>query len=209
MDLTGPDAPRLRPVRRLPRLPRSARTPIALSAVLVLAVAVAIPVLAASPPAPPGASEGAGHGADKSHGPEVQVTLKGPVTATTNADGETEYAITADDKTVQLEAGPPWFWGDKNPLQTAVGKTVTIVGEQVGDEVDVQSIDGTAIRPPGKPPWAGGPKAVGSIHPGWSQAKADKWAAKQQRADEKAACAAAGTCHDDPDESEAPEPSGS
>ena len=110
-------------------------------------------------------------------------------------------------------AGPPWYWGDKNPLKGAVGKTVTIVGEQSGDEVDVQSIDGTAIRPPGKPPWAGGPLGVGSSHPGWSQAKAtrmkDKIAAKQQREAAKAACRAAGTCgHDDEsEESAAPSPS--
>jgi hypothetical protein len=195
-------------------VPRSSGAPIALAAVVVLAIAVAIPVLAASP-APSGGSgdgNGNGHGPKASHEPEVQVTLRGPVSATTSADGESEYTITADGKTLRLEAGPPWYWGDRNPLKGAVGKTVTIVGEQSGDEVDVQSIDGTAIRPAGKPPWAGGWRVVGSIHPGWSQEKADrmqgKIEAKQQREAAKAACRAAGTCGDrEPEESEAPEPS--
>ncbi len=47
-----------------------------------------------------------------------------------------------------------------------------------GTEVDVQTVDGTAIRAPGKPPWAGGWKVQGEKHPGWSQAKADKFKAK-------------------------------
>jgi hypothetical protein len=187
----------------------------AVAAFIVLAVIVAIPGpggLCRLRPGGPG--NGNGHGADKSHEPEVQVTLHGLVSATTDADGETGYTIAADGKTLHLEAGPPWYWGDKNPLKGAVGKSVTIVGEQSGDEVDVQSIDGTAIRPAGKPPWAGGPKAVGSIHPGWSQAKADRMkahdAAKQQRAQARAACQAAGTCPSgEPEEAEAPEPSSS
>jgi hypothetical protein len=59
---------------------------------------------------------------------------------------------------------------------------VTIVGEQRAgsDEVDVVSVDGKALREPGRPPWAGGWKQVGKIHPGWSQEKADRWAAKMQ-----------------------------
>jgi len=40
-------------------------------------------------------------------------------------------------------------------LNFAVGKLVTIAGSQEGDaEVDVDTIDGVAIREPGKPPWA-------------------------------------------------------
>jgi hypothetical protein len=198
------------------RIPRTARAPLAVVAVAIVAVVVAIPVLAASPSPSTspgkGAGQGNGHGPKGSHEPEVQVTLKGSVSATTSADGETEYTITADGKTLRLEAGPAWYWRDKDPLKGAVGKTVTIVGEQSGDEVDVQSIDGVAIRPPGKPPWAGGWQVVGSIHPGWSQAKADRMkdriAAKQQREQAKAACRAAGTCgHDESKESEAPQPS--
>ncbi len=196
------------------RLPASLRGPIALALVALLAILVAIPVLAASPAASsnPGTDHGNGKGPKASHEAEVAVTIKGTVTATTDADGSVDYTITADGKTVRLGAGPNWFWGDKNPLKAFVGKSVTIVGEQSGDEIDVQTVDGTAIRAPGKPPWAGGWMAVGKIHPGWSQAKADRAAArgadKAAREKAKAACRAAGTCAaDDPDESEAPEAS--
>ena len=56
---------------------------------------------------------------------------------------------------------------------------MTISGSQRGDEVEVETVDGVALREPGRPPWAGGWKAVGSAHPGWSQDKADRWAQKQ------------------------------
>jgi hypothetical protein len=192
------------------RVPRSIRAPLAVLALLVLAIVVAIPVLAASPSPSGGPAAGKDKGPKGSHPPEVQVTLKGTVAATTEADGAASYTVTADGKTLRLEAGPKWFWGDKNPLKAFVGKSVTIVGEQSGDEVDVQTVDGTAIRAPGKPPWAGGWKVVGKAHPGWSQAKADaaaaRQAAKDAREKARAACKAAGTCTDnDPDESEAPE----
>ena len=39
--------------------------------------------------------------------------------------------------------------------------------EQGSTELDVDTVDGKAIRAPGKPPWAGGPWAVGPTHPGW------------------------------------------
>ena len=161
------------------RVPRSARGPIALALLVVVAVALAIPVLAASPS--PSGGPGNGNkekGPKASHQPEVQVTLKGAVAATTNTDGSVDYTLTANGKTLKLEAGPKWFWGDKNPLKAYVGKTVTVVGEQSGDEVDVISVDGTAIRAAGKPPWAGGWKVVGKTHPGWSQEKADRMKAK-------------------------------
>jgi hypothetical protein len=195
------------------RLPRSARGPLAVVALLVLAIAVALPVLAASPspsagPGANGQGNGNGKGPKGSHAPEVQVTLKGTVSATTAADGSVDYTIAVAGKTLELEVGPKWFWGDKNPLKAFVGKTVTIVGEQSGDEVDVRTVDGTAIRAPGKPPWAGGWKVVGPSHPGWSQEKADRFkakqAAKEAREKAKAACRAAGTCADEPAESEPP-----
>ena len=80
-------------------------------------------------------------------------------------------------KVLTLEAGPSWYWGDHHPLAPFVGKHVTVVGEQAtgSTEVDVHSVDGTVVREPGKPPWAGGWKAVGKIHPGWTQEKADTW----------------------------------
>lgn len=189
-------------------LPRSIRGPLAVVALFALAVLVALPVLAASPSpsAGPGNGNGNGKGPKASHEPEVTVSVRGTVAAA--ADGE--YTITVDGKTVRLEAGPPWFWGDRNPLKAAVGKSVTIVGEQSSEGIDVQSIDGKAIREPGKPPWAGGWKVVGKIHPGWSQDKADRMAAKQaareKRQADRAACKAAGTCpsDDEPEASKAP-----
>ena len=35
---------------------------------------------------------------------------------------------------------------------------------------EVFSVDGTVIRSPGKPPWAGGPAVVGEKHPGFGHA---------------------------------------
>ena len=108
----------------------------------------------------------------------MAVTLRGVVGATKDAEGATTYTLTVDGKVVRLEAGPSWYWGDKHPLAAVVGKTVTIAGGQSADVVDVESIDGKALREPGRPPWAGGPNAVGSKHPGWSQDKADRFADK-------------------------------
>jgi hypothetical protein len=188
----------------------------AILAVAILAIAVALPVLAASPsPSAPAAS---GHGpqpkeAKESEAPEVQVTIRGLVKSTPDDKGRPDFTLDANGKTLKLETGPKWFQGTSKALLPFVGKTVTIVGEQEGDEIDVLSVDGTAIRAPGKPPWAGGWKVVGKDHPGWSQAKADRWAAKQQaRAAAQAACVAAGKTpaeckgHDGGGADESPEP---
>jgi hypothetical protein len=112
--------------------------------------------------------------------PEVAITLHGTVTMAKDAKGRPAFSLASGGKTYDLEAGPSWFWGDNNPLVKFAGKTVTIVGEtHTGEiEVDVLTVDGTAIRAPGKPPWAGGWKVVGEKHPGWSQDKADKFKAK-------------------------------
>jgi hypothetical protein len=116
--------------------------------------------------------------ADKT--PGVAITLSGTVTTATDAKGRPTFSLSSGGKTYELDAGPPWFWGANNPLAKFAGKSVTITGEtHVGStEVDVQTVDGTAIRAAGKPPWAGGWKVVGEKHPGWSQAKADKFKAK-------------------------------
>jgi hypothetical protein len=116
--------------------------------------------------------------ADKT--PEVAITLSGTVATATDAKGRSTFSLSSGGKTYELDAGPPWFWGANNPLAKFAGKSVTITGEtHVGStEVDVATVDGTAIRAPGKPPWAGGWKVVGEKHPGWSQAKADKFKAK-------------------------------
>ena len=116
--------------------------------------------------------------------PEVDVTINGTVGQTTDADGDVEYTLTAAGKSYRIEAGPSWWWGDANPLKPFVGKFVKIIGEQEqgSDEIDVQSVDGTALRANGKPPWAGGWKVVGSKHPGWTAEKAAREAAKGKNA---------------------------
>jgi hypothetical protein len=112
--------------------------------------------------------------------PEVPITLRGTIATSTDGKGRPSFSLTAGGKTYELEAGPPWFWGANNPLARFVGKTVTVTGETHtgATDVDVLTVDGTVIRAPGKPPWAGGWKANGEKHPGWSQEKADKFQAK-------------------------------
>jgi hypothetical protein len=110
--------------------------------------------------------------------PEHPVTLKGIVGRSSGEDGE--FTLVVGLKVYRLSAGPRWWWGDSSPLAAVVGKVVTIDGEQEdgSDEVDVLAIDGKQIRAPGRPPWAGGWKVVGSRHPGWAQWKVNKAAAK-------------------------------
>ena len=146
---------------------------------VLAALLIAIPVAGAdpSPSAPPGQSK-----PDKTEkapkaekGPEVTVTVTGTVAKTTDDQGRPAFTLTADGKTWQLSAGPPWFWGDKNPLKAFVGKDVVVVGSShEGEaELDVETVDGTALREGGKPPWAGGPWVVGETHPGWKPWMAD------------------------------------
>jgi hypothetical protein len=131
---------------------------------------------ASEPPAPKPSKEPKPEKAAKpDKGAEVAVNLRGTVSVKT--DGRwPEYWLTTGGKTYRLSAGPPWWWGANNPLAKAVGKTVTIGGGQAqgSGEVDVLTIDGTAIREAGRPPWAGGWKRVGPKHPGWAQWKVDK-----------------------------------
>ena len=201
--------------------PRATPSLILLTVALIALVGlVAIPVLAASPaPGSSAAATARPEGTDKpGKGPKVEkektasvpTTLKGTVGTKTNADGETEYTLTVGSTIYALEAGPSWFWKDKHPLAAYVGKSVTVVGEQEQGttSVDVQSVDGKQIREPGKPPWAGGPKRVGKDHPGWSQDKADRWAAKF--ADKKAKfgvdCWPPGQCKDAAGKPKTPNP---
>jgi hypothetical protein len=175
------------------------RPPLALAAVAILALLVAVPALAAKPSAPPGQAR------DKVE--KAPITLHGTINASTDADGQTSYTLADGGKTYTLEAGPRWFFGDSYPLKPYVGKNVTVVGEVAAGstEVEVKSVDGTALREPGKPPWAGGWRRLGSIHPGWSQEKADRFKAKFGD------CFPPGQCKDksanradEPEESEAP-----
>lgn len=182
-------------------------------ALAILAVVVALPVLAASPSptgaaAPtdepkathgPLATEAAKPAKDNEDGAEdeVAVTLKGTVHATTDTDGESSYTLESGGTTYTLDAGPAWFFGDAYPLKAYAGKSVTITGEGAtgSTDVDVLTVDGKALREPGKPPWAGGWKVVGKVHPGWSQDKADRLNGKS------GTCFPPGQCKD-----KAPEP---
>ena len=156
---------------------------------IVAVCALAIPALAASPgpssqadatarPSPSAKPEKSGKpdkAAKPDKAPETAVSLKGTVRQQTDAKGRPEFTMTVSGKTWTLSAGPPWFWGDKNPLAAYVGKPVTVAGTTRGTdaEVDVDTVDGTAVREPGKPPWAGGPWVVGPTHPGWKAWMAD------------------------------------
>jgi hypothetical protein len=133
------------------------RSVVLLLALAVLAVLIALPAFAASPSPGPGKSENA-RGKDKT--PKTPVTLTGTVGTAKDADGATIYTLRSGGTTYTLEAGPPWFHGDKS---------------SESNEVDVESVDGKALREAGKPPWAGGWKVVGKSHPGWSAEKAERF----------------------------------
>ncbi len=143
-----------------------------LAAVAILALIFAVPVLAGQPSGPPGQS--------KDKPAKNPITITGTVQSSTDADGDVLYTLRDGGTTYTLEAGPKWFFGDNYPLKKYVGESVTIEGEvaEGSTEVDVISVDGVALREPGKPPWAGGWRVIGASHPGWSQAKADRFEAK-------------------------------
>lgn len=134
------------------------RAPLLLAGLLTLALAV--PVVAADPP---------GQTKDKTKAPEIAVTVSGTVVGTTDAKGRPSFELTAGGTTWELSAGPKWYWGTNNPLAAFVGKTVEVTGthREGSTDLSVQTIDGAAIRSAGRPPWAGGPKAVGERHPGF------------------------------------------
>ena len=174
---------------------------------LALLLLVGVPVLAGQPSTPPGQAK------DKDKTPKTPITLNGTIEATAGDDGKSVYTLKDGGTTYTLEAGPKWFFdAGSYPLDPFVGKSVKVEGEIAKDstEVEVNAVNGTALREPGKPPWAGGWKVVGEKHPGWSQEKADRMKAKfgdcfppgqckakpNKGADEKAG---------DPEASEAPE----
>lgn len=148
------------------------RTLVFIAAMALLALVVALPAIAAPP---------AGAGKDKV--PSTPITISGTVVSSTDENGKTTYTLTDGGTTYTLHAGPPWFFGHAYPLESYVGHDVVIDGEvaEGSTDVEVRTVDGTALRAPGKPPWAGGWKAVGEIHPGWSQDKADKFATMAER----------------------------
>jgi hypothetical protein len=143
-------------------------------AFIALLIVVAVPVVAVDPspkPVPPG---------QKDKPAKAPITLTGTIAAGTDADGRATFTLSSGGTTYTLDGGPAWFYGDNHPLKAYVGKIVTVVGERAAGstEVDVESVNGKALRAPGKPPWAGGWKVVGQRHPGWSQEKADRFKAK-------------------------------
>lgn len=135
---------------------------------LAALLAIAVPAFGADPsakPEPPGQTK-----QDKApKGPEITRTLTGTVEQTTDGKGRPTFTIAVDGVPWELSAGPKWFWGDKNPLAKHVGASVVITGthHQGRTELDVETVNGKALRAEGKPPWAGGPKVVGERHPGW------------------------------------------
>jgi hypothetical protein len=154
-------------------VPALAADPSPSSSVVPAAEPTVAPAATAAPTEKPGS------GPKPSKGPEVDVTATGTVGTRTAGNGRTEYTLTTGSTVRVLSAGPPWFWGDDHPLARYVGQRVTVAGTSPtgDDEIDVVTVNGTAIREPGRPPWAGGWKAVGERHPGSSQEKADRWKA--------------------------------
>ena len=118
----------------------------------------------------------------KAHDDEAEsdVSVTGKVAAKADADGEPGYTLTSGTTVHTLDAGPPWYWGDHNPL-AAVRRQDRHGRRRAGDrQRRARCPVGRRQRHPGhgKPPWAGGWKVVGKIHPGWSQEKSDRWPAK-------------------------------
>lgn len=157
-----------------------------LPAATIMAILVAVPVLAGGNPNAPGQQ--------KDKAPKTPITISGTVEKSTDANGNSTFTLRDGGTTYTLDAGPPWFFGDDHPLQPFVGESVTVDGEvaEGSTDVDVTSVNGTALREAGKPPWAGGWKAVGEAHPGWSQDKADRF---QERFGD---CFPPGQCKDKP-----------
>jgi len=146
-------------------------------ALVALVALVAVPALAADPSPSAGPPGRSGKPAKVEKSP---ITLTGTVATSTDSDGNATFTLRSGGTTYTLDGGPAWFYGNNHPLKAYVGKSVTVVGERAAGstEVGVETIDGKALRAPGKPPWAGGWKVVGARHPGWSQEKADRFKAK-------------------------------
>lgn len=143
----------------MPNRPASRRAILAVAGLMTILL-VSAPVLAAKP--------------DK--GPELAKTLTGTVVSSEDAKGRAVFSMTVGGVTWELSAGPKWFWGANNPLAPYVGKSVEVTGTYHAGEtdLDVDTVDGKALRTPGKPAWAGGWKKVGASHPGWRDGKPGK-----------------------------------
>ena len=164
---------------------------------IALLLLVSVPVLAGT-----GNGKETAPGQQKEKTPKAPITLNGTIESAAGEDGKTAYTLTDGGKTYSLSAGPKWFFdAGKYPLDPYVGKSVKVEGEVAEGSTDVEviSIDGTALRDAGKPPWAGGWKAVGERHPGWSQDKADRMKARFGD------CFPPGQCKDKPKNNETEE----
>lgn len=167
-----------------------------LALLLVMSAAVAalaLPAVATQPPGVPGAQKRAA----KAPQTDETVTLRGVIEGATGE--EAGYTLRASGRTYRLSFGPAWYWRDRDPLEAHVGRTVEVVGELESgtNELDVQRVAGQELRAPGRPPWAGGWKRVGKDHPGWSQVKADRWAAHEKRMKDKfGGCFPPGQCRE-------------
>jgi len=148
------------------------RRALLLTGALLALLAIAVPAIAADPSP---AVEPPRQAAKPDKGPEIAVTVRGTVEQSTDEKGRPTFTITVDGTTWELSAGPKWFWGDNSPLAAHVGTTVEVAGTHHEGEtdLDVETVDGKALRAEGKPPWAGGPKVVGEAHPGWKAWKAE------------------------------------
>jgi hypothetical protein len=135
---------------------------------LITVLLIAAPVLAAKPDK-----------ADKT--PELARTLSGTVASSEDAKGRATVTMTVGGVTWELSAGPKWFWGANNPLAAYVGQSAEVAGtyHQGETELDVDTVNGKALRAPGRPVWAGGPKVVGKSHPGWKDGKPGKGLGRQ------------------------------
>jgi hypothetical protein len=116
---------------------------------------------------------------------EVMQSLTGTVVVVVDEDGVATYFLQVDDETqVLLSVGPPWYWGDEDPLGSLVdGAVVTVEGyydEDLDEAVElgegevaeepvfeVRVIGVESLWDGDVPPWAGGPEVVGEVHPGW------------------------------------------
>ena len=145
---------------------RSRRASLLIAAVAGVAI---VGTVAAADPSPPQVPPGQAKTKNAEKGPELAFTGSGRVSVSEDGQGRPEYTITVSGNTWTLSAGPKWFWGTDSPLAAYVGETVDVVGtyREGSTEVDVATVNGTAIREEGRPPWAGGPSRVGEKHPGW------------------------------------------
>lgn len=122
-------------------------------------------------------------------------TVTGTVVMAETEDGRIIYLLdSGDGEPIELRYGPSWFSGELNPLHALVGSSITVGGNlrdgwpnaNASDTAREHAVKTPALRiltldgerrAKGKPPWAGGPKAVGEVHPGyagWSNGQADK-----------------------------------